>query len=121
MQDVQHTQAVLEKLRQRGISVNIDDFGTGYSSLSNLKRLPVNNLKIDISFIRDVTTNPDDTSIVITIISMAHNLNLKTIAEGVETEEQWKILRILKCDMIQGYYFSKPLPAEEVERFFRQQ
>jgi diguanylate cyclase (GGDEF)-like protein/PAS domain S-box-containing protein len=121
MQDIQHTKAVLEKLRQRGISVNIDDFGTGYSSLSNLKRLPVNNLKIDLSFIRDVTTNPDDASIVITIISIAHNLNLKTIAEGVETEEQWKILRILKCDMVQGYYFSKPLPAEEVERFFKQQ
>ena len=116
MQDVKHTQSVLEKLRQRGISFNIDDFGTGYSSLSSLKRLPVNNLKIDISFIRDVTKNPDDASIVITIISMAHNLNLKTIAEGVETEEQWKFLRILKCDMIQGYYFSKPLPAQEVEK-----
>lgn len=121
MHDVQHTQAVLENLREKGISVNIDDFGTGYSSLSNLKRLPVNNLKIDISFIRDVTTNPDDASIVITIISMAHNLNLKTIAEGVETEEQWKILRILKCDMVQGYYFSKPVPVQEVERFFKQQ
>ncbi|MDQ7786245.1 MAG: EAL domain-containing protein [Thermodesulfovibrionales bacterium] len=118
MQDVQHTQGVLEKLRQKGISVNIDDFGTGYSSLSNLKRLPVNNLKIDISFIRDVTNNPDDASIVITIISMAHNLNLKTIAEGVETEEQWKILRILKCDMVQGYYFSKPLPAEKLDQIF---
>ena len=120
MQDIQHTQAVLNNLRQRGISVNIDDFGTGYSSLSNLKRLPVNNLKIDISFIRDVTNNPDDASIVITIISMAHNLNLKTIAEGVETEEQWKILRILKCDMVQGYYFSKPVPVQDVEKFFRQ-
>ena len=116
IENVQHTQSVLEKLRQRGISVNIDDFGTGYSSLSNLKRLPVNNLKIDISFIQDITNNPDDASIVITIISMAHNLNLKTIAEGVEKEEQWKLLRILKCDMIQGYYFCKPLPAEEIER-----
>jgi len=121
MRDVQYTQSVLEKLKQKGIPVNIDDFGTGYSSLSNLKHLPVNNLKIDISFIRDVTNNPDDASIVITIISMAHNLNLKTIAEGVETEEQWKILRILKCDMVQGYYFSKPAPAGEIERLFRQQ
>jgi EAL domain-containing protein (putative c-di-GMP-specific phosphodiesterase class I) len=121
MQDVQHTQAVLETLRQKGISVNIDDFGTGYSSLSNLKRLPVNNLKIDISFIRDIADNPDDVSLVITIISMAHNLDLKTIAEGVETEEQWKILRILKCDMVQGFYFSKPVPVQDVEKFFKQQ
>lgn len=120
MQDLKHTQAVLEKLRQKDIAVNIDDFGTGYSSLSNLKRLPVNNLKIDISFIRDVTNNPDDASIVITIISLAHNLNMKTIAEGVETEEQWKILRILKCDIVQGYYFCKPALPQDIEKFFRQ-
>lgn len=121
MYDVQYTQKVLETLKQKGILVNIDDFGTGYSSLSNLKRLPVNNLKIDRSFIQNITSSPDDASIVITIISMAHNLSLKTIAEGVETEEQWNILRILKCDMVQGYFFSKPIPPNEVERFLNPQ
>lgn len=121
MHDIQYTQKVLETLKQKGILVNIDDFGTGYSSLSNLKRLPVNNLKIDKFFVQNVTESPEDASIVITIISMAHNLNLKTIAEGVETEEQWNILRILKCDMAQGHYFSKPIPPNEVERFLNPQ
>ncbi len=118
MHDIEHTQKILGNLRQKGISVNIDDFGTGYSSLSSLWKLPFNNLKIDSSFIKELTTNPDNTAIVITIISLAHNLNLKTIAEGVENEIQWQTLRILKCDMVQGYYFSRPLPADEVERFF---
>ncbi len=118
MQDVEYTRKTLENLRQKGISVNVDDFGTGYSSLSSLWKLPFNNLKIDRSFIKDLTVNPDNTAIVIAIISLAHNLNIKTIAEGVENEVQWQILRILKCDMVQGYYFSKPLPADEVERFF---
>lgn len=117
MQDFESARRVLERLSKMGISISIDDFGTGYSSLARLKRLPINNLKIDISFIKDITSNPDDASIVSTIISMAHNLGHKTIAEGIETEEQLKILRILRCDMVQGYYFSKPLPADEVERF----
>jgi EAL domain-containing protein (putative c-di-GMP-specific phosphodiesterase class I) len=119
MQDIEFTNSVLKKLREIGISISIDDFGTGYSSLSYLKRLPIDNLKIDISFIRDIATDSDTASIVTAIIAMAHTLNLKTIAEGVETEEQWKILRLLRCDMAQGYYFSKPLPAEEVEKYFR--
>lgn len=113
MQDVELTRSVLERLKKLGISINIDDFGTGYSSLSYLKKLPIDNLKIDISFIREIASNPEDAAIVATIISMAHNLNLKTIAEGVETEEQWKILRILRCDMAQGYYFSMPLTTED--------
>ena len=117
MHDIEFTSSVLKKLRDIGISISIDDFGTGYSSLSYLKRFPVDNLKIDISFIREIATDPDTASIVTAIIAMAHTLNLKTIAEGVETEEQWKILRLLRCDMGQGYYISKPLPAEEVERF----
>ncbi len=116
MQDVEFTSSVLKKIKDMGISISIDDFGTGYSSLSYLKRLPVDNLKIDISFIRDIATDPDAASIVTAIISMAHTLNLKTIAEGVETEEQWKILRLLRCDMGQGYYYSKPLPAEDAEK-----
>lgn len=119
MQDIEFTNSVLKKLKERGISISIDDFGTGYSSLSYLKRFPVDNLKIDISFIRDIATDQDTASIVTAIIAMAHTLNLKTIAEGVETEEQWKILRLLRCDMAQGYYFSKPLSAEEVEKYFR--
>ncbi len=118
MQDIEFTSSVLKKFKDIGCSISIDDFGTGYSSLSYLKRFPVDNLKIDISFIRDLTTDPDTASIVSAIIAMAHSLNIKTIAEGVETEEQWKFLRLLKCDVIQGFYLSKPLPSEEVEKIF---
>ena len=89
--------------------------------MSYLKRFPIDNLKIDISFIREMVEDPDSASIVMAIINMAHTLNLKTIAEGIETEEQWNFLRLLRCDMGQGFYLSKPLPAEEVERFFKQQ
>jgi diguanylate cyclase (GGDEF)-like protein/PAS domain S-box-containing protein len=116
MQDIEFTSSVLKKIKDMGISISVDDFGTGYSSLSYLKRLPIDNLKIDISFIRDIATDPDTASIVTAIISMAHTLNLKTIAEGVETEEQWKILRLLRCDMGQGYYYSPPLPAKDLEK-----
>jgi diguanylate cyclase (GGDEF)-like protein/PAS domain S-box-containing protein len=116
MQDIEFTRFVLEKLKDIGVSVSIDDFGTGYSSLSYLKRFPIDNLKIDISFIREMVKDPDSASIVMAIINMAHTLNLKTIAEGIETEEQWKFLRLLRCDIGQGFYLSKPLPAEEVEK-----
>lgn len=116
MHDIESAHAVLENLKQIGVSISIDDFGTGYSSLAHLKRFPIDNLKIDMSFIREITTDPDTASIVMAIIAMAHTLNLKTIAEGIETEEQWKFLRLLRCDMGQGYYFSKPLPAEEAEK-----
>jgi EAL domain-containing protein (putative c-di-GMP-specific phosphodiesterase class I) len=119
MQDIDFTRSVLKTLKDIGTSISIDDFGTGYSSLSYLKRFPVDNLKIDISFIREIATDPDTASIVTAIIGMAHTLNIKTIAEGVETEEQWKILRLLRCDVIQGFYLSKPLPAEEIEKIFR--
>ena len=116
MQDIDFTRSVLKSLKDIGISISIDDFGTGYSSLSYLKRFPIDNLKIDMSFIREIAADPDTASIVTAIIGMAHSLNLKTIAEGIETEEQWKILRLLRCDMGQGFYFSKPLPAEEIEK-----
>ncbi|HBR17764.1 MAG TPA: hypothetical protein DD725_09190, partial [Deltaproteobacteria bacterium] len=106
----------LKKLKGIGVSLSVDDFGTGYSSLSYLKRLPVDNVKIDISFIREVTVDPDVTSLVTAIISMAHSLRLRAIAEGVETEEQWKVLRLLKCDIGQGYYFSHALSAQEFEK-----
>jgi diguanylate cyclase (GGDEF)-like protein/PAS domain S-box-containing protein len=119
MQNVAFTISVLDEFKKKGFSLSIDDFGTGYSSLSYLKRFAVDNLKIDISFIREMTTDPDTASIITAIIAMAHSLKIKTIAEGVETEEQWKFLRLLRCDTIQGYYFHKPLPAEEVEKLLR--
>jgi diguanylate cyclase (GGDEF)-like protein/PAS domain S-box-containing protein len=118
MQDIEFTKSVLTAMKEIGCSVSIDDFGTGYSSLAYLKRFPVDNLKIDISFIREMVKDPDSASIVVAIVNMAHTLNLKTIAEGIETEEQWNFLRLLRCDMGQGYYLSKPLPAQEVEKFF---
>jgi len=114
MQDIEFTRSVLTAMKEIGCSISIDDFGTGYSSLAYLKRLPIDNLKIDISFIREMVQDPDSASIVMAIINMAHTLSLKTIAEGIETEEQWNFLRLLRCDMGQGFYLSKPLPAEEV-------
>jgi EAL domain-containing protein (putative c-di-GMP-specific phosphodiesterase class I) len=118
MEDLEFTKATLTELRDIGISISIDDFGTGYSSLSYLKRLPVDNLKIDISFIRELGKDRDAEAIVSAIITMANALNMKTIAEGVETEEQWRILRLLRCDITQGFYFSRPLPAEGIEKLF---
>jgi len=117
VKDQEFTITVLNRLKAIGVSLSIDDFGTGYSSLSYLKKFPVDYVKIDQSFVKDVATDPDATSLVTAIINMAHSLNLKTIAEGVETEDQWKILRLLKCDMAQGYYFCTALPPKEVEKF----
>jgi EAL domain-containing protein (putative c-di-GMP-specific phosphodiesterase class I) len=119
MHNVEYTSSVLKELKDIGVSISIDDFGTGYSSLSYLKRFPIDNLKIDISFIREIAVDPDTASIVTAIISMASTLGLKTIAEGVETEEQWKILRLLRCHMGQGYLFGPPLPAKDAEKIFK--
>ncbi|MCQ4574236.1 MAG: EAL domain-containing protein [Candidatus Brocadiales bacterium] len=110
------TVAALTELNEMGIRIAIDDFGTGYSSLSYLKSLPVTKLKIDKSFVCDLTANPDDDALVTAIIAMAHSLNLKVIAEGVETRVQLEFLCSLKCDEMQGYLFSKPLPAEEATK-----
>jgi EAL domain-containing protein (putative c-di-GMP-specific phosphodiesterase class I) len=108
------TLTVLQKLKAMGLKLAIDDFGTGYSSLSYLKHFAVTKLKIDRSFVRDVAVNPDDAAITAAIISMAKNLHLKVIAEGVENEEQMSFLRDHQCDEIQGYYFSKPLTVDKV-------
>src|SRR6267378_111440 len=104
---------ILEQLSQMGVLVSVDDFGTGYSSMSYLRRLPVAKLKIDREFIREVMSRPDDASIVRAIVSLAHSLRLKVVAEGVETAEQLEFLKTLGCDQYQGYYFSPAVPAKD--------
>jgi len=116
MKNQDYAIGILRRLKELGVSISIDDFGTGYSSLSYLKKFPVDFVKIDQSFIKDVAVDPDATLLVSAIIQMTHSLNLKTIAEGIETEEQWKLLRLLKCDMAQGFYFSQAVSPEELEK-----
>src|SRR5688572_11327145 len=118
MQNAEFAAGVLTRWKNMGIKISIDDFGTGVSSLASLKRLPIGALKIDQSFVRDATTDPDDAAIVNAIITLAHNLRLKVVAEGVETEEQLRFLQLLRCDEIQGYFFSKPLPADAIVSLF---
>ncbi len=113
--------SILEHLSRMGVLVSVDDFGTGYSSMSYLRRFPIDKLKIDRGFIRDLMTRPDDASIVRAIISLAHSLRLKVVAEGVETQEQLGFLRSLGCDQYQGHHFSPPLPARDFGDLMRQQ
>lgn len=103
---------ILEELKALGIEMSLDNFGTGYSSLSYLKRFPIDKLKIDTSFVRDITTDADGEAMVTAIIVMAHQLNIRVVAKGVETEAQLAFLRAHGCDEYQGYYFSRPLPAD---------
>jgi diguanylate cyclase (GGDEF)-like protein/PAS domain S-box-containing protein len=114
MENIESCIAKLKIIRGLGVGISMDDFGTGYSSLRYLTRLPITELKIDRAFIRNVATAPDDLAIVSTVIALGHNLGLKVIAEGVETEEQAQCLQLLKCDEFQGYLASKPVPAEQV-------
>jgi EAL domain-containing protein (putative c-di-GMP-specific phosphodiesterase class I) len=105
---------ILKRLKKLGIRISVDDFGTGYSSLAYVKRFPIDVLKIDRSFITDVTTNPADAAITGAIIDMAHSMDVRVVAEGVETAEQLDFLRQRGCDEIQGYYFARPLPPVEI-------
>jgi diguanylate cyclase (GGDEF)-like protein/PAS domain S-box-containing protein len=120
MSNAEETITVLQNLKKLGIQISIDDFGTGYSSLAYLKRFPIDKLKIDIAFVREVTSNPDDAAIVLAIINMAHSLKLQVIAEGVERDAQLAYLRRHNCDEMQGYYFSRPLPEDEFEAMLRE-
>ncbi len=117
MQEIQSNATILNQFTNLGLKISIDDFGTGYSSLNYLKYFTIDSLKIDQSFVRDIATDPNDVLIVDAIISMAHSLKFKVIAEGVETKEQWNFLKNHGCDEIQGFYFCKPLSPDDLVKF----
>jgi EAL domain-containing protein (putative c-di-GMP-specific phosphodiesterase class I) len=117
MSNAEATIHTLRELKALGVRISIDDFGIGYSSLSYLKRLPIDTLKIDQSFVRDITSDPDDAAIATAVIALAHTLKLRVVAEGVETQEQLAFLAARHCDRMQGYLFSRPLQAQECEEF----
>lgn len=119
MQNIESTLSMLLEIRESGVSISIDDFGTGYSSLSYLKRLPIDTLKIDKSFIRDIAIDHDDAAIVTATIAMAHTMRLKVVAEGVTSNEQMRFLESHRCDEVQGYLLSYPLPADELGNFLK--
>lgn len=118
MEDLERGLQVLEAIRDIGVSVSIDDFGTGYSSLSYLKKSPISELKIDQSFLRGFPANDEDTAIVRAIIALAHSLDLYVTAEGVETQEQVNGLKNISCELLQGYYFSKPLAFDDFKAYY---
>ena len=118
MEDVEHSITKLQAIRDMGVTIAIDDFGTGFSSLSYLAKLPVDTLKIDRTFVADMTAGPQGLSLVSTIVNLAHSLKLKVVAEGVETEEQSRLLRLMRCDEMQGFLFSKAVPGDEFQARF---
>jgi len=118
MAHTEKTIKTLQALKGMGVRLAIDDFGTGFSSLSYLKRFPLDVLKIDRTFIKDITSDPDDAAITVATIEMAHTLKLQVIAEGVETQPQLDFLTRNGCDLYQGYLFSRPVPPEEITRLF---
>ncbi|GEM_PF-1556959 len=120
MQNADFTIRTLREFRDMGVHVAIDDFGTGYSSLSYLRKFPIDSLKIDRSFIRDIIMHPNDAAIITAVIMLAHSLKVKVTAEGVETQEQLDFLKKQNCDKMQGYLFSRPVPAKEFEELIRQ-
>jgi diguanylate cyclase (GGDEF)-like protein len=119
MHDAEQFISMLGELSDLGVQIALDDFGTGYSSLSYLKRFPVDRLKVDRSFVQDIATDADDATIVRTIIALGHNLGLKVVAEGVETQEQIDFLRDNLCDELQGYFFGAPMPASEIVKLLK--
>jgi len=119
MSDVTPAVELLHRMKALGVNLSIDDFGTGYSSLSYLSRFPIDVLKIDRSFVADITEDANNAAVVTSIIALAHSLKLSVIAEGVETAEQLEYLRRHGCDEMQGFYFSQPLPAAEFEQLLR--
>jgi len=120
MEKPEQVREVLEQLRELGTLTAIDDFGTGYSSLSYLKHFPLNRLKIDRSFVKDLTSDSDDAVIIEAIIALAHSLRLQVVAEGVETPAQLEFMRRHGCDDVQGYLLGRPMPADELMRFLQQ-
>ena len=111
------TETTIGELNEMGIGLALDDFGTGYSSLSYLRRFPLQRLKIDRSFVQRITTHPEDAALTAGIITLAHNIHLKVVAEGVESEAQAEFLRGQCCDELQGFLFSRPVPGDEFSRF----
>jgi EAL domain-containing protein (putative c-di-GMP-specific phosphodiesterase class I) len=119
MADTERASRILNRLDEMGVNIAVDDYGTGFSSLGYLKRLPVKELKIDKSFVLDMTRDENDAVIVRSTIELAHNLGLRVVAEGVETREMWDLLQMLGCETAQGYYMSKPLGRQEFEHWMK--
>ena len=120
LSDETQASALLSQLRATGVQVWLDDFGTGFSGLSHLRRVPVDGVKIDRSFVADVLRDPDDLALTSAIIAMAHSLGITVVAEGIELEGQYEILRERGCDQGQGFWLGRPMPASEIQRSFRE-